>query len=103
MVFLGMRSTIDKAGRLVIPKALRDELGLRTAEVELTADGAALWVVPLHVDTLVQADGLLLILRRVSASTTSWCKRCVKPTAASRATPKADAPFETVSVHASLE
>ena len=34
-----MRSTIDKAGRLVIPKPLRDQLGLRPGEVELTADG----------------------------------------------------------------
>ena len=56
-----MRSTIDKAGRLVIPKALRDQLGLRSGEVELTADGAALRVVPVHVDTLVEADGRLVI------------------------------------------
>ena len=45
-----MRSTIDKAGRLVIPKPLRDQLGLRPGEVELTADGAALRVVPVHED-----------------------------------------------------
>src|SRR6266542_5675827 len=40
-----MRSTIDKAGRLVIPKPLRDQLGLRPGDVELTADGAALRVI----------------------------------------------------------
>jgi AbrB family looped-hinge helix DNA binding protein len=56
-----VRSTIDKAGRLVIPKALRDELGLRPGEVELTADGAALRIVPVHEDTLVEADGRLII------------------------------------------
>jgi AbrB family looped-hinge helix DNA binding protein len=56
-----MRSTIDKAGRLVIPKALRDQLGLRPGEVELTADGAALRIVPVHEDTLVEADGRLVI------------------------------------------
>ncbi len=28
-----MRTTIDKAGRLVVPKPLRDELGLRGGEV----------------------------------------------------------------------
>jgi AbrB family looped-hinge helix DNA binding protein len=56
-----VRSTIDKAGWLVIPKALRDELGLRPGEVELTADGAALRIVPVHEDTLVEADGRLMI------------------------------------------
>jgi AbrB family looped-hinge helix DNA binding protein len=54
-----MRSTIDKAGRLVIPKSLRDQLGLRPGDVELTADGAALRVVPVHDDTLV--DGRMVI------------------------------------------
>jgi AbrB family looped-hinge helix DNA binding protein len=56
-----MRSTIDKAGRLVIPKPLRDQLGLRPGEVELTADGAALRVVPVHDDTLVEDAGRLVI------------------------------------------
>ena len=56
-----MRSTIDKAGRLVIPKALRDALGLRPGEVELAADGAALRIVPVHDDALVEADGRLVI------------------------------------------
>jgi AbrB family looped-hinge helix DNA binding protein len=33
-----MRTTIDAAGRLVVPKTLRDELGFRPgAELELTA------------------------------------------------------------------
>ena len=56
-----MRSTIDKAGRLVIPKVLRDQLGLRPGEVELTAEGAGLRVVAVHEDTLVEVDGWLVI------------------------------------------
>jgi AbrB family looped-hinge helix DNA binding protein len=56
-----MRATIDKAGRLVIPKQLRDHLGLSPGEVEVTADGAALRVEPLTDDTLEQKDGLLVI------------------------------------------
>lgn len=56
-----MRSRIDRAGRLVIPKALRNQLGLRPGEVELTADGAALRMEPVHEDTLAEADGRLVI------------------------------------------
>jgi AbrB family looped-hinge helix DNA binding protein len=56
-----MRATMDKAGRLVIPKPLRDQLGLRPGEVELTADGAALRLVPVHDDTLAEAGGRLVI------------------------------------------
>lgn len=52
-----MRATIDKAGRLVIPKQLRDSLGLRTGEVEVTADGAALRVEPIAGESLDERDG----------------------------------------------
>ena len=40
-----MRSTIDKAGRLVIPKPMRDRLGLE-GPVDLIVDGAALRIEP---------------------------------------------------------
>ena len=56
-----MRSTIDKAGRLVIPKALRDSLGLVPGEVEVTADGAGLHIEPVADDRLQDEDGLLVI------------------------------------------
>lgn len=56
-----MRATIDKAGRLVIPKQLRDHLGLRPGEVEVTADGAGLRVEPLADDVLDEVDGRLVI------------------------------------------
>lgn len=41
-----MRTTIDKAGRVVIPKALRDQVGLAPGEVELVVDGAGVRVEP---------------------------------------------------------
>ena len=56
-----MRTTIDKAGRLVIPKPLRDLLGLLPGEVEVAADGAALRVEPIATDELAEEDGRLVI------------------------------------------
>jgi AbrB family looped-hinge helix DNA binding protein len=56
-----MRATIDKAGRLVIPKQLREHLGLRPGVVEVTADGAGLRVEPLAGDSLEERDGILVI------------------------------------------
>lgn len=56
-----MRTTIDKAGRLVIPKQLRDQVGLRAGEVEVTADGTGLRVEPLAEESLDERDGRLVI------------------------------------------
>lgn len=43
-----MRTTIDKAGRIVVPKKLRDRLGLVAGtEVEIDEDGSALRVEPI--------------------------------------------------------
>lgn len=56
-----MKATIDKAGRLVIPKQLRDRLGLRPGEVEVVADGAGLRVELLAQDALDERAGRLVI------------------------------------------
>ena len=58
-----MRTTIDKAGRLVVPKELRDQLGLRPGEVEVVADGAALRVEPVVDDGFVDERGRRVIPR----------------------------------------
>jgi len=56
-----MRTTIDKAGRLVVPKLLRDRLGLRPGEVEVTADGTALRVEAVVGEGLEQRQDRLVI------------------------------------------
>jgi AbrB family looped-hinge helix DNA binding protein len=56
-----MRTTIDKAGRLVIPKQLRDELGLAPGEVDVSVYGAGLRVEPLAGESLEEREGRLVI------------------------------------------
>ena len=56
-----MKTTIDKAGRLVVPKALRDRLGLHAGPVEIHADGASLRVEPITGKNLERRSGRLVI------------------------------------------
>jgi len=57
-----MRTTMDKAGRLVIPRALRDRIGLAGGgEVELELDGAAIRVEPVLGSGLREEGDLLVI------------------------------------------
>jgi AbrB family looped-hinge helix DNA binding protein len=58
---LGMRATIDQAGRLVIPKQLRDHIGIRAGVVEVTADGSGLRVELPAENALLEREGRLVI------------------------------------------
>lgn len=46
---------------MVIPKPLRDQLGLRPGVVDVVADGAGIRVEPLAVESLEQRGGRLVI------------------------------------------
>lgn len=57
----GMRTTIDKAGRLVVPKPLRDAVGLTSGEVEVTQDGGGVRIEPVSGRGTTQEKGRLVI------------------------------------------
>lgn len=56
-----MRTTIDKAGRLVVPKVLRDRVGMIGGEVEIHVSGSGLLITPVATDDLTSEDGLLML------------------------------------------
>jgi AbrB family looped-hinge helix DNA binding protein len=56
-----MLVTIDTAGRLVVPKALRDRIGLRPGVVELTLDGTGIRIEPIAGEDLEEEGGRLVI------------------------------------------
>ncbi|GAB3392596.1 hypothetical protein GCM10027568_20160 [Humibacter soli] len=56
-----MLTTMDKAGRVIIPASLRARLGLVPGPVDIVTDGAAVIIEPVAVDRLVERDGRLVI------------------------------------------
>lgn len=57
-----MKTTIDRAGRLVIPRSLRERIGLADGgEVELELDGASVRIEPVAGRDLKEEGGLLVI------------------------------------------
>ena len=45
----------------MIPKSLREQLGITAGEVEISVDGAAIRIESVAADVLVESDGLLLL------------------------------------------
>jgi AbrB family looped-hinge helix DNA binding protein len=56
-----MKATIDKAGRLVLPKPLRDRIGLTPGNVNVVVDGAGLRIEPISGDDVEEQDGRLVV------------------------------------------
>lgn len=56
-----MRVAIDRSGRLVIPKSLRDAVGITAGEVDLVRDGAGIRVEPVVGNGVEERAGRLVI------------------------------------------
>lgn len=57
-----MRTTIDSAGRVVIPKAIRDELGLRGGtEIEISERDGRIEIEPVPVPMRLVKKGNVLV------------------------------------------
>jgi AbrB family looped-hinge helix DNA binding protein len=57
-----MRTTMDSAGRIVVPKRLRDELGLKAGqEIDVSLRDGHIEIAPVSAElTLVERDGVLV-------------------------------------------
>jgi len=73
-----MRTTIDQAGRIVVPKALRDQIGLESGEVEVTVDNAAIRIEPVTTDRLVEKGGRLVVPKAAGAAITDDLVRTLR-------------------------
>lgn len=61
---MGTKLTVDRAGRVVIPKALREELDLAPgANVELESDGDRMVLRPLHPRPPLQKERGIWVFR----------------------------------------
>ena len=57
-----MRTTIDRAGRLVVPLGLREREGLQAGgEVEVTISGAAILIEPVTGSDLIEEGGFVVL------------------------------------------
>ena len=57
-----MRTTIDKAGRVVIPKSVREALGIAGGDVvDVVVDGVGIRIDPVATSELVEVDGFLVV------------------------------------------
>jgi len=56
-----MRTTIDRAGRIVIPKELRDRVGLVPGEVDIDVRGSAVVIESIPGGRVVEEDGRLVV------------------------------------------
>lgn len=57
-----MRTTMDEAGRIVVPVALRERLGLVPGPIEIVPDGSGLRIDAVAQGVTVERDGRLVVV-----------------------------------------
>jgi AbrB family looped-hinge helix DNA binding protein len=57
-----MRTTIDQAGRIVIPKPLREQVGMVAGEVEVVVDGNGVRIEPVLTEDRLEWKGNRLVV-----------------------------------------
>lgn len=56
-----MRTTMDSAGRIVVPASIRERIGLTPGPIDIIVDGTGVRIEVPASDSLIEADGRLLI------------------------------------------
>lgn len=56
-----MKTTIDKAGRIVIPASIRERLGILPGPVDLIVDGTGVRIEAEARGTVIDEEGILVI------------------------------------------
>lgn len=56
-----MHTTIDKAGRIVIPASIRERLGILPGPVDIMIDGTGIHIEVAAPDDVVEKDGRLIV------------------------------------------
>lgn len=64
-----MHTTIDKAGRIVIPASIRERLGILPGPVDIMIDGTGIRIEVAAPDDLVEKDGRLVVRGSGSGTT----------------------------------
>lgn len=65
-----MQTTMDKAGRVVIPASIRERIGLVPGPIDIVIDGTGVRIELTTYDRLEERDGRLLIAASGRALTT---------------------------------
>lgn len=57
-----MQTTIDKAGRVIIPAPIRERLGLVAGPVDISVEGASVVIEPVASDALEERGSRLVLV-----------------------------------------